>query len=498
MPSTLFRAFNIALLLAPMFAPAAQAQSAHRPDGATLCMPLEPTVLDPTIAAGQDIREIVHLNIFEGLAGIDRDGKIVPALAETWEVSGDGLHYTFHLRKNAVFHDGAPLTAEDVKFTFARAMAADSKNIEKWIFEPVKTVEARDPHTVEITLNYATGLFIYGLAWGDAVIFSHKSAAQNATHPIGTGPYKLKDWQRGDKLTVTRFDQWWGGKPPLKTVVYRFISDQQATVNAILSGDCDLVPAGVAPELLGSLRQNPDIDVTVGQTEGETILAINNGRKPFDDIRVRRALTYAIDRKAVIEGAMSGFGTPIGSHFSPNHPAYVDLTNYAPYDPAKARALLAVAGYKDGFDASISVPPLSYARRSAEIIAEQLKAVGLRIKLVPLEFPQWLERVYKNKDYDLTVIAHTEPLDIKIYAQPDYYFQYNSPAFRELIGKIYHAASEQERNALLGDAQRMLAKDAVNVFLFELPKITLLRKGLSGAWQNWPMALTPLAELSWR
>jgi peptide/nickel transport system substrate-binding protein len=509
MIDTIFRALKFIPVMVLAFLMPARAEGAHRPDGVTLCMPFEPTVLDPTIAAGQNIREIVHTNIFEGLAAIDRDGKIVPALAESWERSADGLHYTFHLRQNAFFHDGMPFTAEDVKFTFARAMSPDSKNIEKWIFEPIKSVEARGKNTVEITLNYASGLFVYGLAWGDAVIFSQNTAMQNAIHPVGTGPYKFKQWRRGDRLVFERNEQWWGGSAQLKTAIYRFISDQQAIVNAMLTGDCDLVSAGVAPELLETLRKNPELAVSVGETEGETILAINNARKPFDDVRVRRALSQAIDRKAVIEGAMSGYGTPIGSHFSPSHPAYVDLTTYAPYDPEKARALLAEAGYlkrcppnirclPGAFSTTISVPPMAYARRSAEIIAEQLKAVGISATLIPLEFPQWLERVYKNKDYDLSIIAHTEPLDIKIYANPDYYFQYKSEAFRDLIKKVYHAPDEKERDALLKEAQKMLAKDAVNVFLFELPKITLARKGLNGAWKNWPMALTPLAELSWQ
>jgi peptide/nickel transport system substrate-binding protein len=497
MSITIRRAFKLALFFMLGFIAPLQAESAHRPDGVTLCMPLEPTVLDPTIAAGQNIREIVYANIFEGLTGIDRDGKVVPRLASSWTVSADGLQYTFKLRANAAFHDGAKLTAEDVKFTFDRAMSTDSKNIEKWIFEPIKSIEVRDPHTLEITLNYASDLFLYGLGWGDAVIFSPKSVARNATHPIGTGPYKFKDWRHGDKLEFVRNDDWWGGKAKLATAVYRFISDQQATVNAVLTGDCDLVSAGVAPELVDNLRKNPELVVTIGETEGETILAMNNGRKPFDDIRVRRALSYAIDRKAVIDGAMSGYATPIGSHFSPTHPAYVDLTKLMPYDPPKARTLLTIAGYKDGFSVKLSVPPLAYARRSAEIISEQLKAVGVSVTLIPLEFPQWLERVYKNKDYDLSIIAHTEPLDIKVYARPDYYFQYKSEPFQELIKKAFHAPTESERNALLIEAQKMLAKDAVNVFLFELPKIALARKGLNGVWKNWPMPITPLAELSW-
>lgn len=497
MTNTALRAFKLLCFFSLCFPFSAIAQEAHRPDGVTLCMPLEPTVLDPTISAGQNIREITSRNIYEGLTAINRDGNIIPALAERWDVSADGLRYVFHLRKNAAFHNAAPFTAEDVKFTFARAMASDSKNIEKWIFEPIKLIKVRDAHTLDITLSYASGLFLYGLGWGDAVIFSKDTVAQNATHPVGTGPYIYKDWKRGDKLVFERNDAWWGGQAPLKKAVYRFISDQQATVNAVLTGDCDLVSAGVAPEMLESLKKNPELEITVGETEGETLLAMNNGRKPFSDLRVRQAITHAIDRRAVIDGAMSGYGTPIGSHFSPNHPAYIDLTGYAPYDPAKARALLKEAGYENGFTAAFSVPPIAYARRSAEIIAAQLKAVGINITIVPLEFPQWLDRVYKNKDYDLSIVAHTEALDIKNYARPDYYFQYNSPAFQELIGKVYHAPDEQVRNALLVEAQKMLAKDAVNVFLFELPKITLLRKGLKGAWKNWPTPLTPLAELSW-
>jgi peptide/nickel transport system substrate-binding protein len=484
--------------LALFFSTPISAQTAHKPDGATLCMMLEPTVLDPTIAAGQNIREIVYANIFEGLTGIDRDGKLVPRLASSWTVSADGLHYIFNLRENATFHDGAPFTAEDVKFTFERAMGPSSKNVEKWIFEPIQSIEVKDSHTLGINLNYASSLFLYGLGWGDAVIFSKKSAEQNATHPIGTGPYKFKDWHRGDRLMFERNDSWWGGKAPLKTVVYRFISDDQASVSALKTGECDLMSAGPAPQLIESLRKDSDLVVTIGITEGKTILAMNNARAPFNDLRVRQALTYAIDRKAVIDGAMSGYALPIGSHFSPTHPAYIDLTSYTPYNPDKARQLLNEAGYKNGFSASLSVPPLGYARRSAEIIAEMLKAVGIRITLVPLEFPQWLERVYKNKDYDLSIIAHTEAFDIKIYAQPNYYFQYKSEAFQKLIKDIYHATDEKAQNALLADAQRMLAKDAVNVFLFELPKITVARKGLQGVWVNWPMAVTPLAELSWQ
>ncbi|MES2907491.1 MAG: ABC transporter substrate-binding protein [Pseudomonadota bacterium] len=503
MINMIMRHLKSRLVLATLFAFACpvfsvHAENAHKPDGVTVCMSLEPTILDPTAGAGQVIREIVYGNIFEGLTAIDRDGKIVPRLAKRWDVSKDGLSYIFHLHEHALFHDGEKFTADDVKFSFERAMKPDSKNVEKWIFEPIEKIEVINPTTLKIILKYPSGLFLYGLGWGDAVIFSPKSAARNITNPVGTGPYVFKEWQRGNRLALVRNDEWREGQGQLGTAVFRFIPDPQAVVAALRTGECDLAPASIVPEQVEELKKNPDLDVTVGETEGETILAMNNGKAPFDDVRVRRALTHAIDRKAVIEGAMSGLATQIGSHFSPTHPAYVDLTNFASYDPEAARKLLAEAGHPKGFSATLSVPPMAYARRSAEIIAQMLAQVNVRVTLVPLEFPQWLDRVYKNKDYDLTIISHTEPLDIKIYARPDYYFQYRSERFQALMKEIFRTVDENTRNKLFMEAQKILADDAVNVFLFELPKITVARKGLQGVWRNWPLPVNPIAELSWQ
>ncbi len=487
---TAFAFWCVALL------PAEAQEKAHAPDGVTLCLTLEPTVLDPTQNAGQVIREVVVDNIFEGLTAIDRNGKIVPRLAASWEISSDGLHYVFHLQPTAVFHDGTPFTADDVVFTFNRAKTAKT-TVETWIFKSIKDMRARDAHTLEITLSQRDGLFLYGLGWGDAVIFSEKTAQTNAVQPVGTGPYQFKSWRRGDSLSLIASPNWWNGKPAIQNVLFRFIPDNQAMRAALDTGECDMTSAGGAPEQVAALKKNPKLQVLVGTTEGETILAMNNGRKPFDDIRVRRALGFAIDRKAVIDGAMSGYGIPIGSHFSPNHPAYIDLTGASPYDPQKARQLLKEAGFANGIDVTLSAPPMDYARRSAQIIAALLAKVDIRVTLLPLEFPQWLERVYKNKDYDLSIVSHTEPLDIRIYARDDYYFQYKSPEFKQIIEQAFAADSESAQNLLLQQAQKKLSDDAVNVFLFELPKIAVAQKNLKGMWQNWPMALTPVSELSW-
>lgn len=470
---------------------------AQTKDSVTICQTLEPPILDPTGGAAAAIREVTYANIFEGLVGLDRTSKLVPRLAESWEASADGLKYRFKLRKNATFQDGTPFTSADVKFSFERALAPDSKNAQKWIFEPIATITTPAADEVEITLKTFAADFIEGLAWGDAVIFSEKSVAKAATDPVGTGPYKFVRWNRGDRLVLERFDAWWGSKPAIRSATFRFITDPQAQVSALLAGDCDANTNLSAQEALPQLMSNAALKVTVGRTEGETIVAMNNAKAPLNDIRVRKALAMAIDRKLVNEGAISGLGTPIGSHFSPNHPAYLDLTGVAPFDPAKAKALLAEAGFPKGLSLSLRLPPPAYARRGGEIVAAMLKEIGVTATIEPVEWPQWLERVFRNKDFDLTIVSHTEPMDLNIYARDNYYFSYASPAFRAAFQATKSARTEAERKAALEAAQRQIAADQVNVFLFMLPKVTVSKKGLSGMWESWPLPANPLAELKW-
>ncbi|WID99401.1 ABC transporter substrate-binding protein [Bosea vestrisii] len=461
-------------------------------------MTLEPPTLDPTSGAAQAIREVVLQNIFEGLVAMDRTGKLVPALAESWTLAADNLTYTFKLRPNARFHDGTPFSSRDVKFSFERAVGPDSTNAQRWIFTPIESIEAPDPVRLIIKLKQPTANFVYGLSWGDAIVVSSATAANNKTNPIGTGPFKFARWNRGDRLELARNDEYWGAKPALAKAVFRFISDPQAQVAALRAGDIDVFTNLSAPEAIPQLKADPKLKVTLGKTEGETILAINNAKAPFSDVRVRQAISHVLDRKTIALG-IYGFDLDyIGSHFSPLHPAYVDLTGTYPVDLAKAKSLLAAAGFPKGFECTLRLPPPAYARRGGEIVAALLAQIGITAKIEPLEFPQWLERVFKARDFDLTIISHTEPLDIANYARDDYYFQYRNPEFKALIEKIDRTVDEAERNKLYGDAQRMLARDAVNGFLFILPKITVTKADLDGMWTDWPLPLTPLAEVRWR
>ena len=182
-----------------------------------------------------------------------------------------------------------------------------------------------------------------------------------------------------------------------------------------MAGDVDAFPVYPAPETLAQFEADPNFNVIVGSTEGETILSTNNKSEKLKDVRVRKAIAHAINRQAIVDGAMFGFGTPIGTHFAPHHPDYLDLTSQSNYDPEKSKSLLSEAGVSDGLNLSLKLPPPSYARRGGEIIASQLREVGIRTKIENLEWAQWLEQVFKGKDYDLTIVSHTEPMDIGIY-----------------------------------------------------------------------------------
>ncbi|WP_424985054.1 ABC transporter substrate-binding protein [Microbulbifer sp. S227A] len=485
------------LAIASAMALAASMGSAQAQGSVTVGLQLEPPHLDPTSAAAQAIDSVVYSNIFEGLTRFMGDGSIVPGLAESWEISDDGLVYTFRLREGVSFHDGTAMDAEDVKFSLDRARAEDSVNAQKALFAAISDVEVVDPLTVRLTLSEPNGLLLFNLAWGDAVIVAPESIEAIKTNPIGTGAFKFVDWVQGDKIDIARNPDYWGTPAVLDTATFKFISDPTAAFAAVMAEDLDAYINFPAPENLPQFDADPRFQVLMGTSEGETILSTNNKQPPFDNIKVRQALAHAIDRQAIIDGAMFGYGTQIGSHFAPHHPAYVDLTGNSSYDPDKARALLAEAGLADGFETTLHLPPPSYARRGGEIIAAQLAEVGIRAEIINVEWAQWLESVFRGKDFGLTIVSHTEPMDIGIYARPDYYFQYDSKAFQDVMDELNRTTDQARRTELLQQAQTMISEDYVNGYLFQLAWPTVAKTGVQGLWTNAPTAAIDLTAVGW-
>jgi peptide/nickel transport system substrate-binding protein len=474
----------------------ASAQAAP-PDSLTLGIALEPAGLDPTAGAASAIREVTYANIFQGLTHIDKNGQVQPQLAASWTVSRDGLTYNFKLRPKVYFQDGTAFDCSIVKFSFGRAMAPDSINAQKQLFAPIKSVDCPGPGTAVVTLKQPTSTFLYDMAWGDAVMVAPNSAAGNKAHPVGTGPFAFSRWVPGDRIELLRNDHYWGVAPKLKSVTFRILADPGAATAALLSGALDAYPNFPAPETVARFRQDPRFSVVIGHDEGKVILALNEARKPFSDVRFRRALAYAIDRKSIIEAAYAGLGTVIGSHYTPQDPSFVDLAGTYPYDPAKAKALLAEAGVAPGTSFTIMLPPPSYAQRGGELIAAYLQQVGLNAKLQSVGWAQWLAQVFGQSAFDATVIAHTEARDLDIYARPKYYFNYESAAYKALYARYIAATDSAKQAAALRALQRQLATDEPNVFLFALPKISVYSAKLHGIWANDPMPINDLGGVSW-
>ncbi|MEW6632388.1 MAG: ABC transporter substrate-binding protein [Pseudomonadota bacterium] len=459
-------------------------------------IPLEPPHLDPTAGAAAAIREVTYANVFEGLTRIGPNSEVLPDLADSWTVSDDAKAYTFKLHTGVKFHDGSDFSADDVKFSLDRARAANSLNAQKQLFAAIDKVEVIDPATVKITLSHPQGSFLYNMGWGDAVIVSPKSADTNKEKPIGTGPFKFESWAKGSSIKLVKSDHYWGAPVFLDKVEFRIVPDAAAAVPALLSGDIQAFPF-FDPDSVVQVKDDPRFKVVVGATEGETILSINNKKPPFDKLQVRQAISYALDRKAIIDGASAGLGLPIGSHMAPTNKYYVDLTGRYPHDVAKAKELLKEAGLENGFKATLKLPPPSYARLGGEIIASQLRDVGIDLQIIPVEWAQWLDQVFTKKDYDLTIVSHTEPNDIDIYSRKDYYFNYYNPTFNKVIADLELTTDEAKRKELYAEAQKILADDAVVGFLYELPKVGVWDAKLQGLWENAPIPANDLTKVKW-
>lgn len=471
-------------------------QSANAKDQLILGVPLEPPNLDPTSGAAAAVDSIVYGNVFEGLTRITQSGDVAPALAESWELTPDGLAYVFHLRHGVRFHDGSSFDANDVKFSLDRALAPDSTNAQKALLSSIRQVDVLDPHTVKLNLNHPSGTLPYFLGWGDAVIVAPESAATNASHPIGTGPFLFSGWRRGDSIRLDKNPDYWGDAARLNSVVFKFIGDPAAALASMKAGDVDAFPNYPAPENIAEFASDPNFKVVIGASEGKVIMAMNNARSPFDNRLVRMAVSHAIDRNAVIDGAMFGFGQPIGSHYTRQSRAYVDLVDRYPHDIALAKSLLAEAGYPEGFTASLRLPPRPYARRAGEVIAAQLSQIGIHIEIENLEWAQWLDQVFRRHEFDLTIVEHIEPMDFGIYARDEYYFGYSSAEYKALFAQSEIEIDERAKDEILQAIQRKIADDAVNVFLLQSARLGVWKADLNGLWADTPIPAN-IAAAAW-
>ncbi len=486
------------LILAAACAGPAEPPQAKPVKGGTLVVAISanPDGLDPHKTVAAVTFEVVK-NIYDTLVDTDPQGNIIPGLAEKWEASADGLRWTFYLRKGVKFHNGREMTSADVKASFERILNPDTKAPRAKDYAVIQSIETPDNYTVVFTLKQPQAAFLSNLAYGWAAIVPVEETDLR-NKPVGTGPFRFVEWVPDSHVKLERFpDYFIKGQPYLDAVVFKIMPDPAAKLAALKAGEVDVVDQ-VPPQEVEGLKNNPDIKLVQAPSNGIYIMALNNAREPFNKKEVRQAISYAVDKKGVIEAAQWGQGAPIGSHMPPVSPFYVDLTDKYPYNPDKARELLAQAGYPEGFEVTLIMPqPYDFHIRNCEVIADYLKKIGLKVKLETYEWGMWLERVYNGRDYQATCIGHTGRLDpdpfLNRYVSDskENYMNYNNPRYDKIIREAAVITDFQKRKELYAEAQRLLAEDAVALYLMAPLWTVGMRKNVEG-WKIYPVDIFDL------
>ncbi|MDQ3811495.1 MAG: ABC transporter substrate-binding protein, partial [Chloroflexota bacterium] len=302
--------------------------------------------------------------------------------------------------------------------------------------------------------------------------------------PVGTGPFTVADWVRGDRIVLKRYaDYHVKGLPKVDQVTFRFIADPNAALAALKAGDIDAIGQVQGPEQIKQFEQDRNFNVSKGPAAGKAMVSINNTSGPLADKRVRQALYAAIDRKAWIDGITAGYAEPIGSHATPNEgePYYADMTRVNTFDVARARQLLADAGQSNLTLRLAQISAFPYAVRGTDILLSQLQAIGVTLDVQPMEFPRWLQEVFLNKqDYDLTIIIHVEERDIGNYANPKYYWHYDNPQVAGWLKEADAQPDAARRKELYTRVQQQLADDAVNLWVYAPNQLAVLKANLKG------------------
>lgn len=440
--------------------------------------------LDPhqTVAAGT--REVLF-NIFEGLVKPNSDGEMIPAVAEKYTLSEDGTTYTFTLREGVKFHNGQTVTAEDVVYSINRCAAVPEGQEKPLVaaFSAVKSVEALDEKTVAVTVAQRDLEFI---SYMTAAIIPADYENQD-TAPVGTGPFKFVSRTPQQDFVMERFEDYWGAPAWLDKVTYKICENADALVMNLNGGSIDLC-AHLTSAQASQLNQN--FQVLEGTMNLVQAIYLNNQAKPFDNQLVRQALCYAIDRQGIMDMVADGHGTAVGSSIYPAFTKYFlpELVDKYPHDVAKAKELLAQAGYPNGFDMTISVPNNYQPHMdTAEVVAEQLREAGINVTIQPVEWSTWLDTIYNGRQFQATVVG-VDAANMTARAMlerftSDYgknFINYNNPAYDALFQQAINAQDEAGQTDLYKQMETMLADTAANVYIQDLCDLVAMRQDLGG------------------
>ena len=455
--------------------------------------------LDPHHMTAAGTKEVLF-NVFEGLVKPNADGDIVPAVASSAEKSEDGMTYTFTLRDGVTFHNGDPVEMEDVIYSIERRRNGEDAAALLEALGVIGDMQA-DGNTLTITLTEPSNEFLAYLM--NAYIIPADYDKQE-TAPVGTGPYKFVSRAAQDNLVLEKYDGYWGEGGSLKKVTFKILENAEGLVLGLQSGALDLV-AHMSSDQTIQLDEN-DFHIEQGSMNLVQALYLNNAEKPFDDVRVRQALCYAVDKQGVIDLAFDGYGIPLGTSMFPSFGKYYDeaLTDYYTYDVAKAKELLAEAGYPDGFEMTITVPS-NYTPHvnTATVIVEQLKEAGIKATVEPVDWDTWLADVYKASKFQSTITGLTSDnmtarklLERFGSTTGNNFTKYNNAEYDEILAKALSATDDAEQTQLYRDLEKNLTENAANVYLQDMADLVAVRNGLTGL-TFYPIYVLDVSALSW-
>ena len=455
--------------------------------------------LDPDHMTAAGTKEVLF-NVFEGLVKPTAAGDIVPAVASSVEKSEDGLQYTFTLREGVKFHNGETVTADDVVYSIERRWNGEDTAAQLPALGVIESVEAGD-NSVTITLTEPSNEFLASIM---TAYILPKDYADQETSPCGTGPYKFVSREVQDNLVLERFADYWGEPGHLDKVTFRILENAEGLVLGLQSGALDLV-AHMTTDQTMQLDEK-EFTIAEGSMNLVQALYLNNAEKPFDDVRVRQALCYAVDKQAVIDLAFDGYGTPLGTSMFPSFSKYYDdsLTDYYQQDLAKAKELLAEAGYPDGFDMTITVPS-NYTPHvnTATVLLELLREVGINVTVQRLDWGTWLQDVYTDRKFQSTITGLTSDnmparklLDRFASTAHNNFTNYSNEEYDEIFAQAIAATDDAEQVGLYKQLEKNLTENAANVYLQDMADLVAVRNGLQGL-TFYPLYVLDVSALSW-
>ena len=438
--------------------------------------------LDPHLAVSAGTDEVLF-NLFEGLVKPDPKGDLIPAVASDYQISEDGTMYTFTLREGVKFHNGDLVTAEDVIYSLNRIAGTESGTPLVPAFSLVQSIEATDGQTVVITLSEGNIEFLAYLT--EAIIPAGYDA--QGTAPVGTGPFKFVSRTPQEGMVIERFEDYWGAPAYLDRVEYKVITNADTLMMSLKSGAVDLCAHLTATQVreLGDSFQIESDTMKLVQA-----LYLNNAVKPFDDVRVRQALCYAVDVQDILDLTADGEGVPVGSSMYPAFQKYFlpELAEAYPQDLEKARSLLADAGYPDGFSMTITVPS-NYTPHVdvATVLEQQLKAVGISVTIDLVEWPTWVERVYQGRDFESTVVgidasSMTARAMLERFESSNdkNFINFSDSEYDRVFAQAISSTDDGEQTALYQRLQEILSEQAANVYIQDLCDFVAVSPKLGG------------------